>query len=140
MRELKYFVACSVDGFIAARDGSTDAFVNDEDYFAELFEAFPETCPGHLRQALVLRGENRHFDTVLMGRKTYEPGLKIDLTSPSRPSSSTSSRPRWGRVPTRTSRSSRGTPPGWRGEDRQALGQRRMARQPGRSHVPTRQG
>jgi dihydrofolate reductase len=82
MRELKYFVACSVDGFIAARDGSIDAFVNDEGYFAELFEAFPETCPGHLRQALVLRGENRHFDTVLMGRKTYEPGLEIGLSSP----------------------------------------------------------
>jgi dihydrofolate reductase len=82
MRELKYFVACSVDGFIAARDGSIDAFVNDEEYFAELFEAFPETCPAHLRQALDVRGENRHFDTVLIGRNTYEPGLEIGLTSP----------------------------------------------------------
>jgi hypothetical protein len=52
MRELKYFVVCSVDGFIAGEDGSTDAFVNDEDYFAELFEALPETCPAHLRRAL----------------------------------------------------------------------------------------
>ena len=41
MRKLKYFVVCSVDGFIAGEDGSIDAFVNDEDYFAELFEAFP---------------------------------------------------------------------------------------------------
>jgi hypothetical protein len=49
MRKLKYFVACTVDGFIAAEDGSFDAFVNDKDYFAELFEMFPETCPGHLR-------------------------------------------------------------------------------------------
>ena len=82
MRELKYFVACSVDGFIAGEDGSTDAFVNDEDYFAELFEAFPETCPAHLRRALDVRGENGHFDTVLMGRNTYEPGLEIGLSSP----------------------------------------------------------
>jgi hypothetical protein len=29
MRELKYFVACTVDGFIAAEDGSIDAFLND---------------------------------------------------------------------------------------------------------------
>lgn len=29
-----------------------------------------------------MRGENRHFDTVLMGRKTYEPGLKVGLSSP----------------------------------------------------------
>jgi len=51
-------------------------------YFAELFESFPETCPGHLRETLGVRGENRHSDTVLMGRKTYEPGLKIGLCSP----------------------------------------------------------
>lgn len=82
MRELKYLVACSVDGFIAAEDGSIDAFVNAEDYFTELFKSFPETCPGHLRQALGVRAENRHFDTVLMGRNTYEPGLEIGLTSP----------------------------------------------------------
>lgn len=29
-----------------------------------------------------MTGENRHFDAVLMGRKTYEPGLEIGLTSP----------------------------------------------------------
>jgi dihydrofolate reductase len=82
MSELKYFVACSVDGFIAGEDGSTDAFVNDEDYLVGLFVTFPETCPAHLCRALDVRGENRHFDTVLMGRNTYEPGLEIGLTSP----------------------------------------------------------
>ncbi len=82
MRKLKYFVACTVDGFIAAEDGSIDAFVQDGDYLAELFESFPETCPGHLRQPLGVHGENKHFDTVLMGRNTYELGLKIGLSSP----------------------------------------------------------
>lgn len=82
MRELKYFVACTVDGFIAAEDGSTDAFVVDGDYFADLFESFPETCPGHLREALGVRGENRRFDVVLMGRRTYEVGLKVGVTDP----------------------------------------------------------
>jgi hypothetical protein len=55
MRELKYFVACTVDGFIAAEDGSIDAFLNDDYYFADLFESFPETCPGHLCEALGVR-------------------------------------------------------------------------------------
>lgn len=82
MRELKYFVACTVDGFIAAEDGSIDAFVVDGDYFADLFESFPETCPGHLREALGVRGENRRFDVVLMGRRTYEVGLKVGVTDP----------------------------------------------------------
>lgn len=82
MRKLKYLAACSVDGFIAAEDGSLDAFINDGDYFAELFGCFPETCPGHLRETLDVRGENRHFDAVLMGRNTYELGLEVGLTSP----------------------------------------------------------
>lgn len=82
MRELKYLVACTVDGFIAAEDGSAGAFIEDPDYFADLFEMFPETCPGHLREALQVRGENKHFDVVLMGRNTYEVGSKVGISSP----------------------------------------------------------
>ena len=82
MRQLTYLVACTVDGFVAAEDGSIGAFLNDGGYFEELFEEYPETCPGHLRQALDVHGENRHFDTVLMGRNTYEAGLGIGVTNP----------------------------------------------------------
>jgi len=39
MRKPEYSVACTVDGFIAAEDGSTDAFVNDRAYFSELARA-----------------------------------------------------------------------------------------------------
>ena len=52
MRVTTHFVSCTVGGFIAAEDSSVDAFVDDGGYFAELFGAFPETCPGHLREAL----------------------------------------------------------------------------------------
>ena len=82
MRTLTYYVACSVDGFIAHADGSHDGFSQDGEYFADLFASFPETVPSHLRDALNVQGDNQWFDTVLMGRRTYEVGLKEGVTSP----------------------------------------------------------
>ena len=82
MRDLTYYVACSVDGFIAHADGSHDGFAQDRGYFADLFAAFPETVPSHLRDVMGIQAENKWFDIVLMGRKTYEVGLKEGVTSP----------------------------------------------------------
>ena len=82
MRDLTYYVACSVDGFIAHADGSHDGFAQDREYFADLFAAFPETVPSHLRDVTGIQAENKWFDIVLMGRKTYEVGLKEGVTSP----------------------------------------------------------
>lgn len=82
MRTLTYYVACSVDGFIAHTDGSHDGFSQDREYFADLFATFPETVPSHLRHLMNIYAENKWFDAVLMGRKTYEIGLKDGVTSP----------------------------------------------------------
>jgi len=82
MRKLIYFVACSLDGFIAQTDGSHDGFSMNEAFLKALFAEFPETVPTHFRAAMGITGENRHFDTVLMGRKTYEVGLKDGFTNP----------------------------------------------------------
>lgn len=82
MQELTYYVACSVDGFIAHIDGSHEGFSQDSDYFADLFSSFPETVPSHLRDVMGVQSENKQFDTVFMGRKTYEIGLKEGVTSP----------------------------------------------------------
>lgn len=82
MRELKYYVACTVDRFIAREDGSFDFFLAEGEHLADLFNSFPETVPGHLREALGVSGENRVFDAVLMGRRTYEVGLQVGVTSP----------------------------------------------------------
>ena len=82
MRQLKYYVACTVDRFIARRDGSFDFFLPGGEHFADLLARFPETIPGHLRGALGVDAPNREFDTVLMGRATYEVGLAIGVTSP----------------------------------------------------------
>ncbi|MBD3884185.1 dihydrofolate reductase [Phormidium tenue FACHB-886] len=82
MRKLTYYVACSVDGFIAHKDGSIDGFSQNAEYFAELAKSFPETFPAHLHNIFGIQTENRRFDAVLMGRKTYEAGLNIGVTNP----------------------------------------------------------
>jgi dihydrofolate reductase len=82
MRELKYYVACTVDGFISREDGSFDFFPTEGDYIQALVESFPETIPAHLREVLGVRSANKWFDAVLMGRNTYEVGLKIGVSNP----------------------------------------------------------
>ncbi|MEG3838758.1 dihydrofolate reductase family protein [Microcoleus sp. herbarium14] len=82
MRKLKYYVACTVDGFIAREDGSFDCFPMQGEHFTDLFEFFPETFPAHVQKALGISAENKQFDAVLMGRKTYEVGLNVGLTNP----------------------------------------------------------
>ncbi len=64
MRKLKYYVACSVDGFIARKDGSFNDFQMQGEVVNDYIESF------------------KQFDIVLMGRKTYEIGLKEGKTNP----------------------------------------------------------
>ncbi|MGV0027183.1 dihydrofolate reductase family protein [Phormidesmis priestleyi] len=82
MRELKYYVACTVDRFIAREDDSFDFFLMEGEQVADLLTAFPETIPAHIRDKLDINAENQCFDTVLMGRKTYEVGLKEGFSNP----------------------------------------------------------
>ena len=82
MRRLVYYVAVTLDGFIAARGGTYDFFPTSEGYLRQLQQEFPETFPGHLRAALGIDAPNVHFDTVVMGRGTYDPALRIGITSP----------------------------------------------------------
>ncbi len=82
MSELKYYVACTVDGFIAREDGSFDFFLAEGEHFTDLLASFPETIPAHLRDALGVRAGNKWFDAVLMGRRTYEVGSKVGVTNP----------------------------------------------------------
>ncbi len=82
MRPLVYYVATTIDGFIAREDGSLDDFPWDDAYGADLLARFPETFPAPFHEVPLTREENRRFDAVLMGRRTYAVGLTEGLTNP----------------------------------------------------------
>lgn len=84
MRKLVYYVAVSIDGYIAGPDGEFDFYPMADDMAAWINERYPETVPTHLRaHAGIPQDEpNRRWDTVLMGRGAYEPGLSVGVTSP----------------------------------------------------------
>jgi dihydrofolate reductase len=82
MRKLTYYVGMSIDGFIAAPDGSYEFYPLGDDLLQWFVTEYPEVVPTHIRKKLGIDAENRHFDIVVQGRATYEPALKIGLTSP----------------------------------------------------------
>lgn len=84
MRKLTYFVATTVDGFIASPDSEHTMFTEGEDHGAWVLAQMPETVPTAYRHLVpgLAETENQRFDTVLMGRGTYELGLRDGFTSP----------------------------------------------------------
>ncbi|MFJ6137465.1 dihydrofolate reductase family protein [Kitasatospora sp. NPDC092286] len=88
MRKLVYYVAVSIDGYIAGPGGEFDFYpLGDEKQAAAYTEwtiaRHPETVPTFMRAAHGLAdAPNRHFDTVLMGLGSYRPGLQAGFTSP----------------------------------------------------------
>ncbi|MFJ6779516.1 dihydrofolate reductase family protein [Streptomyces yangpuensis] len=85
MRRLTYFIATTVDGFIGAPDGDGDFFCShlDAEFVEHLKAEYPETIAAQGRAQLgIADAPPKRFDAVLMGRATYEPGLKAGMTSP----------------------------------------------------------
>jgi dihydrofolate reductase len=82
VRELTYFVAVSLDGYIAAPDHTFDAFPQQGDHIEWIFREYSETLPTIGLQAVGIEPRNRHFDTVLMGWNTYAAGFPAGVTDP----------------------------------------------------------
>ncbi|MEV8330913.1 dihydrofolate reductase family protein [Streptomyces niveus] len=85
MRKLSYFIAVSIDGYIGDPTGEGGFFTRfvDEEFLAFLKDEYPETLPTPGRQPLGIDHlENKRFDTVIQGRRTYEVALDIGVTSP----------------------------------------------------------
>ncbi|NLR74253.1 dihydrofolate reductase family protein [Leeia aquatica] len=64
MRRLTYYVATSADGFIAHADGSLGGFLMEGPHVADFLDSLAA------------------YDTVLMGRATYELGQSMGVLSP----------------------------------------------------------
>ncbi|MFF7729709.1 dihydrofolate reductase family protein [Streptomyces sp. NPDC008001] len=84
MRKLTYFIAATIDGRIAGPDDEFEFMMSilDDEYVTALVGSYPDTVSARGREAVGLGPGNWDFDTVLMGRNTYEPGLSIGMTSP----------------------------------------------------------
>ncbi|MEY4546737.1 MAG: hypothetical protein RL685_2932 [Pseudomonadota bacterium] len=64
MRRLAYYVAVTTDGFIAHTDGSVDGFLMEGEHVDEFTASLAA------------------YDTVLMGRATYDFGRSFGVTNP----------------------------------------------------------
>lgn len=82
MRELIYYVATSLDGVIAAPDGTWGAFLDEGDHMAVLVDEYADMLPGHVRGALGITADPTLVDTVIMGWNTYTPALDAGIVSP----------------------------------------------------------
>ena len=84
MRKLVYYVAVSLDGYIAGPGGEYDFYPMSTDMTDAMCRQYPESLPVHIRPLVDMPVDtpNREWDTVLMGRGSYEPGLAEGVADP----------------------------------------------------------
>lgn len=82
MRELTYFVAVSLDGYIAAPDHDFSDFPTAGDHIDVIVREYTDTLNAHAQRALGVASDQTRFDTVLMGWNTYAVGLPYGVDNP----------------------------------------------------------
>jgi dihydrofolate reductase len=83
MRKLVYLIAVSIDGVIEGPGREADFYPEAPDMVDHVRTHFPETMPTHIRPHIGLDGvSNKRFDTVVMGRGTYQVGVDGGITNP----------------------------------------------------------
>ncbi|MEY9211993.1 dihydrofolate reductase family protein [Thermobifida halotolerans] len=83
MRTLTYYVGTTIDGFIAGPGDEVDFYPVGGDLVDWFVSDIPDVLPTHVRARLgVADVANTRFDTVIQGRRTYEPALAAGITSP----------------------------------------------------------
>ncbi|MFS0713477.1 dihydrofolate reductase family protein [Microbacterium sp. 2P01SA-2] len=82
MRDLVYYVAASIDGFIADPDGGFDAFATTGEHDSVVLGEYADALPAHAHAALGIEPPRTRFDTVVMGWNTLTPALDAGIASP----------------------------------------------------------
>ena len=83
MRSLVYYIGVSIDGFIAGPGDEVDFYPVSDEYAEWMTAEYADALPTHVRNALgVGSTPNRRFDTVVMGRRTYDPALREGISDP----------------------------------------------------------
>lgn len=82
MRELVYYVAVSLDGFIADPDGGYDAFPLEGDHLPVLFGEFGDAIPAHVHAHLGTTAPGTRFDAVIQGRASYDVARTVGIERP----------------------------------------------------------
>ncbi|MEV5647700.1 dihydrofolate reductase family protein [Nocardia sp. NPDC052254] len=84
MRKLVYYVGVSLDGYIAGPGGEVEFYPLNQEMSDWFSQRYPEVVPTHIRPHVNLPVDtpNREWDTVIMGRGTYDPALRIGVSSP----------------------------------------------------------
>lgn len=83
MRELVYYIGLSIDGFIAGPNDEIDFFPMSAEYVRWMADEYADALPTHAREQLgVADAPRTKYDTIIMGRRTYDPGLEAGITSP----------------------------------------------------------
>ena len=83
MRKLVYYVAVTIDGYIAGPGGEIDFYPLGADMAEWMSSEYPETVPTHVRQQVGMPDvPNKTLDTMVMGLGTYRPALEVGITNP----------------------------------------------------------